>query len=184
MKILLVGNGKTAQGCSIDDFDFVCRFNNFQMQGFDVGTKFNAHCRRSCDDIQLFNPERLDAVYNFITYCPLSGGMKAVASRVHSHYKAKYIEVGLEECKSIAEDVGLIPMTERASVGILAICHFIKFHSPVYICGFDSVVTDKEVHLEHYYPRKPLDSQHHNWYKEAEYIKGLVKEGVVRCIIP
>ncbi len=191
-RLVLVGNGATVLknetlGKQIDEFDLVVRFNNFVLNEENekyVGKKTSFIGRRSCGDVKWWKPNEFDMIFNFVTYCTVTQGMQLVANQVKSVYGASCHEVGVEECKQIGEDIGLDqPHNERASVGILAIGHFIKMSPKIWICGFDNVIKPNyRADLEHYFPKKPVDAKFHNWQKETAYIKGLMTKGQIEVL--
>lgn len=183
MEIVLVGNGPSLKnrglGATINQFEHVVRFNNFQIKGYekDVGTKCTILARRSCSDVKLYDINKFSLVLNFVTYCPNSSQMAEVAKDVKRYYKDKCVIVDEKICKKIGQDIGLKqPAPERASIGILTIGYLIEKYSVLYICGFDNLKKDKHGIVHHYFPKKPKDAKFHNGIKESEYINKLIKE--------
>ena len=185
MNSILIGNGKSILGRSlgskIDDFDNVIRLNNFKIKGFedDLGKKTTIHARRCCDDVE--NTEGINVV-GFITYCTISNGMRIVSDTLRENYGSKYEEVSLRRCMEIHDKIGLEYPEERASVGVLAVEFFWRKFGVLSITGFDLLYDKNVKKMEKYWGDKPVDSNYHNFWKEARYIKGLVSLGVVNIV--
>ena len=198
MKVILVGNGRDlmgkAIGSLIDEFDIVVRCNNFVTAGFetDLGTRFDWLARRSCSDITLHDYSSVDRVYNFITFCPLSIAMRAVAREIKKVYRDKYYECGVLEAKAIGEAVGLNQPKERCSVGVLAV-GYLHDKFDLTITNFDKVAKKyaeeqgqdyKDANPDtHYFAKPPVDSKYHNWDKETDYIYSLIESQKIGILI-
>jgi hypothetical protein len=174
-RIVLVGNSKgiigNSLGPTIDSFDIVVRFNNFEIGGFEesVGRKIDIICRRSCDDVKLHDASNILKVINFVTYGKWFRGMYAVDKQLKLHYRDKLHTVNHIACGQIGSKIGLDqPDKEWASVGALACGLFADNHNPslISICGFDFCES-------HYFKKPPKDGCYHNWQKEEKFIKSL-----------
>lgn len=182
-RIVVVGNGpsvlNTKYGDLIDSFGSVVRFNNFVTEGYEeyVGRRTDILCRRSCDDVKLYDHETLRSVLCFVTYCRWSEGMLQVSKQVKQYYGPRCTIIGLKKCKFIGEEVGLDqPYNEWASVGVLALGYFRdlfltkqEFCDRIVIHGFDGLTPN----CGHYFTKAPKDAKFHNAGKELDFIKSL-----------
>lgn len=178
-QILVVGNGVSVLdhklGKIIDEGPWsICRFNNFQTEGFSeyVGTRTNILCRRSCDDVKLWDSDDLNQVFTFITYCKWTAGMSYVARDVQAFYGSKCQIIGVRVCREIGELIKLDqPEKEWASVGFLGVNILTKLYGRdrIVLHGFDEPINKGR----HYFKKPPRDACYHNWQKEYEYINSL-----------
>ena len=182
--ILLLGNAYTVLdyelGHEIDGFDTVVRFNNFQWDDpAKIGTKFDIHARRACDDVQLLPADSFKEVVCFVTWCPLTQGMKRVARNVQAYYGSQCTIVDENICRSIGEDIGLDHPKERASVGALAIGYYLSKYPHIWLHGFTSKDYNK-----HYFNKPPKDAHFHNWDKERVWIAQLSRDKRIFFLSP
>lgn len=178
MKILLIGNSGSVLnhkiGHIIDQYDIVCRFNNFELKGYEeyVGSKTDWVAYRACDDVKLYDPEKIQRAFFFIAYCELTPGMKIVAANQKFFYgnKGEIVDSGV--CRMYATDIGLSNNgLERPSVGALAIAHFkARYEAEIYTHGFDGSLDGT---ITHYFKKQPKDSCYHDWKKEQDFAKRL-----------
>jgi hypothetical protein len=187
MSTILVGNGRSLIGSrlgkKIDKFDTVIRMNNFVTEGFetDVGTKFDIHARRSCDDVK-YIPDDNVHVYGFITACDISYGMSVVSRNLLYSYGDRYTEVTLEKCKEIADQVGLKYPQERASVGVLSVAYFVEKFEDITITGFDLIQNPDTPTFKKYWSAPPVDAHYHNFFKEARFLEDLIQKKVISVL--
>jgi|TARA_R110002110_G_scaffold3190_10_gene16454 hypothetical protein len=186
--LLLVGNGSSllgkGLGVKIDSFDEIVRFNNFELDGYaeDVGSKTTILARRSCDDVKLWPEEMFSRVYCFVTFCRWTSGMLHVANQLHGYYSNIDI-ITPDICAGYGREIGLDqPENEWASVGALALAHFIKTHKKIYICGFDHLKKDENGKASHYFHKPPKDDRFHSESKERAFTETLIKGGFIERI--
>ncbi len=193
MSIILVGNGSSVlqskRGQEIDKFDVIVRFNNFQLDGFveNVGSKTDIIARRSCDDIKLYQiKDHKPHIIAFVSYGKWHVGMAAVARNLKGYYKNDITIVGVDECQKFGEEIGLEQPGECASIGALAISHYLNIinskkwfvkPAPIVLYGFDGTGE-----TDHYFAKKPVDGNLHNYKKEQIWIQKLIQEGKVKLL--
>jgi len=189
-KIILVGNGPSVllhdAGEVIDGFDEVVRFNNFEIQGYQmhVGTRTDILCRRACDDVKMWPGDMFKRILCFVTYCQHTAGMTIVAQDMKRRYGNKLEIVPPNITQATGALIGLRqPDIEWASCGVLAIDYFARRYKHVVIHGFDGLNLNGEENVAHYYPLKPKDSKFHSGAKETAFIQELIEQGKVSRLV-
>lgn len=187
-KAILLGNGSKVLehkvGYLIDQFDCVVRFNNFVIEGFEefVGTKTDVIARRSCDDIKMYKLEPNQHILNFVSYGRHAVGMGVVARNLKGHYKDQITNLDVQWCKKVGDMIGLQqPVPECCTIGVLAIAYFLEQGKEITLHGFGGSSNGKPAH---YFPKRPNDSQYHNFEKERAWIERLFSEGRLSYLLP
>lgn len=158
---VLVGNGMSAVqyilGPTIDRFETVCRFNEFEIEGYEtfVGTKTDIWFR-NLSSRQRWRPinQFQEVILQLVEY-PGYGAM------THLHNTLPAVEPD-----TIAEIRKYVPNRgENLSTGIQAIGHMIKRAGQVYVIGFD-MFTPPSLYFE---PRDkaPVHSSEEKLYLDA-----------------
>jgi len=174
MRVILVGNGTSVldhnYGRVIDSFDFVVRFNDFVIEGFEkhVGTKTN--CWITHDAYHIKTIKNFDR----IIVHTWDERQSSLVAELSEHKEIELIK---------KYEVLKIP-SEYPSTGLIGIYKFIKEFGYVTIFGFDW--WDRKQH--HYFPNITVDRDYiekkdhdrgteHKPLEEYRIIKQLEKQG-------
>jgi len=164
---LLVGNGSSVLdyqlGPVIDSFDTVCRFNEFEITGYEqhVGTKTDIWFRNTSNRLRWRDPDQFKQVILQTTEYPGMGALLYLFNRFDS-----------VSPETIAEIRKYVPNRgANLSTGIQAIAHMIRQAGKVYVMGFD-MFTPPSLYFE---PRdKPaVHSSEERIYLDAMRAAGL-----------
>jgi hypothetical protein len=138
--VLLVGNGKmSGKGELINSYDFVIRFNDFEIEGheFDVGTKVDGisfHCSDfTLPHTQLLEKNYLkykDRSYIFTTSPPLGNSKSDI---LHSQPDSQLL--------SVYKPIQLNPEIRLSSGLILILNLSLFFNKQIHLIGFDFMKT-------------------------------------------
>ena len=171
--ILLVGNGKMdGKGELINSYDFVIRFNDFEIEGheFDVGTKVDGisfHCSDfTLPHTQLLEKNYLkykDRSYIFTTSPPLGNSKSDI---LHSQPDSQLLSV----FKPIQSNPNI-----RLSSGMSLILNLsLFFNKNVHLIGFDFMETghywDPKFSNEQFWKNMGKDTPEHNSNYERNII--------------
>lgn len=181
----MVGNGTIATQIeaadTIESFDTIVRFNNFQTQGYEkyVGSRTDIWVTRLCSTIY---PRTQDEKENFkevigvINWCKWTQGIvMRIPGFLEEYPDAKLIRA--EQVKKYVEPFGYSKMRNWLSVGMITILYFLENRcDKLYLYGFGGDVSN------HYFKLKPSGEHHHNWKKEAEKLDQLKQEGKIEII--
>jgi len=208
-KVLVVGNGPSAVtgpelGDTIDKFDEVVRFNNFQCKvaGMEkhVGTKTTVHFS---DGVLLPTYQEYNApgasivlsliMYSFMvagSYCIFRGGADMEITLTTNFLMDP--EVSWIEKKDIERLKGLLGLKsiKHPTSGMLAIDHMLNkpgVKLPVYIHGFDFFQGPKMHYFDDHEPiyeriNDRIGVNMHSPYKEKIYVDKLIAEGKVQFL--
>jgi len=185
-QIILIGNSpsvlKTKLGEVIDSFGVVCRFNNFQIKGYEeeVGTKLDWFACRAADDVALPPLKEVEKVLCFISYCRYTAAMTRVANDIRGYYRERCEVVRPSVCAKLGAMLCVDqPRNQWPSIGIQAVALLAQRFNGIYIHGFSTEIVEGGFN-DHYYPLKPKDACFHDARKEIEFINSLVRQGKVK----
>jgi hypothetical protein len=208
-RVIVVGNGPSAlegepMGDSIDKFDEVVRFNNFQTKtaGFEkfVGTKTTVHFSDGVlyPTYQEYNAPGADVMLSLFTdrfiiagsYIALRGACDLQTSLTLSFMNDPttgwITKAAIERLKQLLGLKGI----KHPTSGMLAIDHFLNMPGvelPVYIHGFDFFMGPKIHYFNDHEPlyervNNRIGVNMHSPRHEKVYVEKLIAEGKVRFL--
>jgi hypothetical protein len=208
-RVLVVGNGPSAvsgeqMGETIDKFDEVIRFNNFQTKvaGLEkwVGTKTTVHYSDgllSPTFREYYTPGATIVLSLFVdrfmvagSYFIMRGGADLQTSLVMRFLKDPNITwTQKENIERLKKALGLVGPKHPTS-GMLAIDYFVNKEGvelPVYIHGFDFFMGPKMHYFDEHEPlweriNDRIGVNMHSPHKEKIYVEKLIAEGKVRFL--
>ncbi len=176
MKIILISNSPSVLnerlGKEIDQFDIVCRFNNFKIDGFSqyIGTKTDCVCYRACDDVKLIRPNLIGKAFLFVTYCVHYRGMKQVAIQQKAWFGDKGNVIDENQCFNLARIIGYKnDLKQWPSIGALTLAYFSSVYGNENLTTYGFSGNGER----HYFPQPPNGSCYHNWPLEEDFLKSL-----------
>jgi hypothetical protein len=180
--ILIIGNApikKKNMGEKIDKFDYVVRFNNYKIEGYesDIGKKItdwiisDTYCLLYYDKFKKTIDRHLGLNINIIIPNVFKDNKQKLYQKISSDI--------LEKCNILIQDKDLIVDKKYnfgrrwPSSGILAIYYYLKFFDKVTIFGFNNF-DSKEGSIHYYEDRKQIG---HNNSIEKQILDDLEKDG-------
>jgi hypothetical protein len=208
-RVLVVGNGPSALegeplGDTIDKFDEVVRFNNFQtktagMEKF-VGTKTTVHYSDGVlyPTYKEYHVKGADVVLSLLTDRFMVAGTYFImrgAADLQTSLTMKFLKdpsIGWTSKADIERLKKLLGLTgvKHPTSGMLAIDHFLNkpgVQLPVYIHGFDFFMGPKIHYFDEHEPlyeriNDRIGVNMHSPQKEKVYVEKLIEEGKVRFL--
>ena len=175
--IILVGNGPSARtrrfGVYVDEFETVCRFNNFVTGGYcgAVGNKTDiwAVCSGNIRD-------RDQRQFGEVLFC-VPACIYDDPDEWDWHPKRPYTLIPQDVVVAVTKKVGA-SQNIWPSTGMLALEYFLSFHEQVVVHGFDHFQDDAQ---HHYFPDKDKN-WFHNGPAEKRYLDELIRAGRVTTL--
>lgn len=174
--VILVGNGPSAtqqrHGRLVDEFETVCRFNNFTTGGFEPAVGVKTDVWAVCDgNIRPRNQKE----FRQVLFC-----VPLVRHDRPESWDWRPDEPFVLIPREVAEEVNRETGAREniwPSTGVLALAHFLRLTDVVVIHGFDHFGLDRH----HYYPSKDK-----NWFHDGEaerkFVAKLLNTGRVRTL--
>lgn len=180
--VILVGNGPSLKqsefGSTIDKFDTVVRFNNYETKGYErnVGSKTDIWSTRVCETVKNRDEGEFSKIFGVVNYCIYTTAIeRLVPSFLMSYEKATIINKLIT--KGYSKMFGYDRNKNWLTVGIITLLYLLdNQYDHVHLCGFSGDTT------KHYFKMDPKDPQFHNFEMEAAYIKKLENQGKVTIL--
>lgn len=187
-EILIIGASPnlldTKNGAEIDKYEYVCRFNDFQTEGFEdyVGTK-TTHWVTGVSHHAMVKGRDIEGLIVLCAYnLGVFRGRKSIERR-KAVIKDR-LDINPDETREISEPIIKSIMNKTGinylSTGLIGTGYFLFTKKyKVTITGFDHFQSEKQ----HYYTDKTLESiSAHSWEKEKILFDKWIEDEIIEVI--
>ena len=190
--VVVIGNGPSATsweaGELIDSFDFVVRFNNYEIDGYEkyVGTK-TTHWVFNANKLVTWHRD-----YKQFTQVLVNCPNKFLRARTEwkEDLKSLYPNIQFIQRTTLGKFASFISLPKRKafSAGISGICYFLLRCKKLYIHGFDFFqrydhgILKLGKKSKHYFGEKSIPYRGHSPSKEKEFAQAMMEMGKIEVL--
>ena len=185
-EILIIGASpnllNTKNGTKIDNYKYICRFNDFKTEGFEdyVGSK-TTHWITGVGKNAMIKGRKIDGLIVLCAY-----NLNIFENRKFIEIRKKMVEKRLKinpdktreisrtKIKLIMDKTGI----DYLSTGLIGVAYFLFIKKyKVIVTGFDHFQSEKQ----HYYTNKNIENiSAHSWEKEKALFNKWLKYGLIK----